>query len=157
MGIVELDIRKEDEAEEVWALQHPAYRLEAALIGVADLPPLQDTVQSLRNCGETFLGFRDDDGELVGAVSYEREGTGRNAICRMMVHPDYLRRGIASALLESLFASAPALTVWTVTAETRNYPAIALYERFGFVRETTFRPVPGIEMASMARPADAPT
>lgn len=56
MEIKPLDIRLQEAAEEVWALQHPAYRVEAELIGVADLPPLRDTIQTLQSCGESFLG-----------------------------------------------------------------------------------------------------
>jgi len=157
MAIVELDIRNAEAAEEVWALQHPAYRLEAALIGVADLPPLRDTIGSLQSCGESFLGYRDEDGELAGAVSYERETPRGFAICRMMVRPDRLRRGIASALMEKALASGPAGAEWSVTAEVRNAPAIALYERFGFERRETFIPIPGIKMVKMVRfPAEVP-
>jgi len=155
MTIVELDIRNAETAEEVWALQHPAYRLEAALIGVADLPPLRDTVVTLQSCGESFLGFREEDGELVGALSYEREGPNGYAICRMMVHPDRLRRGIASKLIGRMLAGELSGAEWSVTAEVRNAPAIALYERFGFGRRETFSPIPGIEMARMVRPSPA--
>jgi ribosomal protein S18 acetylase RimI-like enzyme len=151
MSISSLDIRKREISEEVWALQHPAYRMEAALIGVANLPPLQDTVQTLQSCGESFLGFRNEDGELVGAVSYEREQSGRLAICRLMVHPDSIRRGIGTLLLQSLIDAESAETVWSVTAEVRNYPAIRLYERFGFERRETFKPIPGIELVRMLR------
>ncbi|WP_256761254.1 GNAT family N-acetyltransferase [Cohnella sp. WQ 127256] len=151
MGVILLDIRQQEVAEEVWALQHPAYRIEAALIGVADLPPLQDTIQSLQACGESFWGYRNQDGELIGAISYEREKSGYYTICRLMVHPDCLRQGIGSTLMEHLLSELPPSTFWTVTAEVRNMPAIILYERFGFVRYETFKPIPGIEMLQLKR------
>ncbi|MCD9026080.1 GNAT family N-acetyltransferase [Cohnella silvisoli] len=154
MGIVSLNIKEQEAAEEVWALQHPAYRVEAALIGVADLPPLQDTVKSLQTCGETFWGYRDDDsGELVGAVSYEREREGerRYTICRLMVHPDFMRRGIGRLMMEHILSDTPNSAAWTVTAEIRNLPAIILYERFGFMRSETFEPIPGITMLRLER------
>ncbi|MFC4601932.1 GNAT family N-acetyltransferase [Cohnella hongkongensis] len=151
MEIVPLDIRLQETAEEVWSLQHPAYRTEAALIGVADLPPLQDTIQSLQSCGESFLGCRNGEGELVGAVSYESEGAGRFGICRMMVHPDCMRQGIGSRLLDVLLASEPGATVWEVTAEVRNFPALRLYEKYGFQPVETIRPIPGIEMIRLER------
>jgi len=142
-------------AEEVWALQHPAYRAEAALIGVSDLPPLRDTIQSLRECGETFLGYREDNGDLVGAVSYEQEEENElYTICRLMVHPDFHRQGIGRTLLQRLLHGEQvnqAIT-WTVTAEARNYPAIALYEGFGFVRLDSFEPMKGIKLIRLVRP-----
>ncbi|WP_239618431.1 GNAT family N-acetyltransferase [Cohnella mopanensis] len=151
MGIAVIEIKRREVAEEVWALQHPAYRIEAALIGVPDLPPLQDTIQSLQACGEIFIGFRNEEGELLGAVSYERERLGDLTICRLMVHPDYLRQGIATRMLEYLFSDQRNLCMWSVMAEIRNLPAIALYERLGFVRHETFKPIAGIEMVKLIR------
>ncbi|WP_167747103.1 GNAT family N-acetyltransferase [Cohnella luojiensis] len=151
MGIVSLDIRQRETAEEIWALQHPAYRLEAALIGVSDLPPLRDTIQSLQECGETFLGYRDSQGDLVGAVSCEKEKLEHYTICRLMVHPEHLRQGIGSLLMVRLLSEKPRNATWTVTAEVRNLPAIALYERFDFIRQETFKPIPSIEMLRLVR------
>jgi GNAT superfamily N-acetyltransferase len=151
MGIVSLDIRLSDVAEEVWALQHPAYQVEAALIGVADLPPLRDTIESLQTCGETFGGYRCESGELSGAISYEREREGCYTLCRLMVHPDYLRQGIGSLLIEHLLFELPKPSLCSVTAEIRNMPAIALYERYGFERKDTYQPVSRITMLRLER------
>ncbi|QJD84308.1 GNAT family N-acetyltransferase [Cohnella herbarum] len=151
MSINAVNIKRRDIAEEVWALQHSAYRIEAQLIGVSDLPPLQDTVQTLQACEETFLGYMDAEGELLGAVSFERDRLGKYSICRLMVHPEHMRRGIGGALLEHLLRELPHSATCSVTAEIRNLPAIALYERFGFARHDTFKPIPGIEMVRLVR------
>ncbi len=155
MEITPLDIRQREAAEEVWALQHPAYRVEANLIGVADLPPLKDTIQTLQECGESFLGYRDEEGELIGAVSYERDGPDRLSICRVMVHPNAMRQGIGAKLLTEALAAEPAASTWGVTAEIRNSPALRLYEKFGFERKMTFSPVPEITMVQLIRPPSA--
>jgi ribosomal protein S18 acetylase RimI-like enzyme len=154
MSIISLDIRQLETAEEVWALQHPAYRLEAALIGVATLPPLMDTIESLQACGEVFWGYRDPDENLAGAVSYEEEREGLYTICRLMVHPDYLRQGIGSLLVKHLLFQLPDTAICTVTAEIRNLPAIALYERCGFKRLETFKPIPEITMLRLEHSPD---
>ncbi|MFC5406886.1 GNAT family N-acetyltransferase [Cohnella soli] len=148
-GIHELDIRDRETAEAIWALQHPAYRAEAALIGVSDLPPLRDTVETLQSCGESFIGFESEAGELIGAVSCELDGT-MWTICRLMVHPDHHRRGIGTKLVESLLAGREN-SCWTVTAEVRNLPAISLYERFGFQGRDTFSPSPGVMLLRLVR------
>jgi len=152
MGIVGIEIQRREAAEEVWELQHPAYRVEAALIGVPDLPPLQDTIQSLQACGETFVGYRNEEGDLVGVVAYERIRSNEYTLSRMMVHPDFMRQGIGTLLLEHLLTTEKLKScVWSVTAEIRNLPAIALYERFGFARRMTFSPIEGIEMVKLIR------
>jgi ribosomal protein S18 acetylase RimI-like enzyme len=148
MGIVvALDIKQRETAEEVWALQHPAYRVEAALIGVSNLPPLLDTVKSLQTCGESFWGYREvEEGDLIGAISFELEREGYYAIRRLMVHPDFMRRGIGSILMKHLLSQSSPFARWTVTAEIRNLPAISLYGSFGFERMDTFEPIPGVTM-----------
>jgi ribosomal protein S18 acetylase RimI-like enzyme len=152
MGIVALDIKQRETAEEVWSLQHPAYRVEATLIGVADLPPLLDTVKSLQTCGESFWGYRDDEeGDLIGAVSFEPEREGLYAICRLMVHPNFMRRGIGSLLMRHVLSESSPFAKWTVTAEIRNLPAISLYESFGFERMDKSEPIPGVTMLRLER------
>ncbi|WP_123039355.1 GNAT family N-acetyltransferase [Cohnella candidum] len=143
-----LDLSDIEIAEELWALQHAAYRREAELIGVADLPPLRDTVQSLQQCGETFYGAVADDGTLAGAVSVEEESDGRRVVCRLMVHPEHFRQGIGGSLLRHAISEAPD-RVWNVTAEARNEPALRLYERAGFRSVGSFRPAPNIEMIQL--------
>ncbi|MFC5468598.1 GNAT family N-acetyltransferase [Cohnella suwonensis] len=149
VGIHERDIRDRETAEAVWALQHPAYRAEASLIGVSELPPLRDTVETLQSCGESFIGFGNEEGELIGAVSYENDGK-TWTVCRLMVHPDHHRKGIGTRLMESLL-SIQEKKVWTVTAEVRNLPAISLYERFGFQGRDTIKPMPGIVLLRLVR------
>ncbi|BBI35249.1 GNAT family N-acetyltransferase [Cohnella abietis] len=152
-GIVSLDIRQWEIAEEIWSLQHHAYRVEAALIGVADLPPLLDTVKDLQACKETFWGYRDKDGDLIGVVSYQQDKVGFYSICRMMVHPNYFRQGIGSLLMAYILNQRNDVTpTWSVTAEIRNLPAIHMYKRFGFELAETFKPVQGIQMVSLVRP-----
>lgn len=150
MEIETIHITDREAAEEVWALQHAAYRAEAALIGVADLPPLRDTVDSLRASEETFYGMRGPDGELAGVISIEpREGEGYT-VCRVMVHPNWFRRGIGSRLLNHVLALHPE-AAWTVTAADRNEPALALYGKAGFVPRESFEPSPGITLVRLER------
>ncbi|HEU4965088.1 MAG TPA: GNAT family N-acetyltransferase, partial [Bacilli bacterium] len=60
-----LDLTDKKEAMQLLAVQIPAYRVEADLIGFDGIPPLHDTLETLQACGESFYGaFL--DGELVG-------------------------------------------------------------------------------------------
>ncbi len=56
-------------------------------------------------------------------------------ISNVAVAPEYRRRGIADALIGALLAHCEALSLAFVTLEVRrgNAPAIALYEKHGFV------------------------
>jgi len=151
MKIEQINICERETAEEVWRLQHAAYRAEAALIGVSSLPPLQDTTESLQKCGERFFGCRLSVDELAGAISCLREGDSRYVLCRLMVHPHYFRQGIGNALLARLLAETPSNATWTVTAEIRNLPALALYARYGFIQVETCQLAPDITLATLQR------
>jgi L-phenylalanine/L-methionine N-acetyltransferase len=81
------------------------------------------------------------DGGIVGCgalsipVAARRRHVGELGLS---VHDDWHRRGIGSSLLGSVLQLADCwlnLTRTELTVYTDNQPAIALYEKFGFVRE----------------------
>jgi GNAT superfamily N-acetyltransferase len=138
--VAELDLGDDATLERLVALQRASYAVEADLIGAAELPPMRESPQQLRVCGETFLGAR-RDGRLVGAVSFRRAG-GTVDVHRLVVDPSAFREGVATALLEALEARNEDATHWTVGTGAANAPARALYERRGFA-VTEEREVPG--------------
>lgn len=132
MIIRQLNLDDGAEVERLLAIQQAAYRVEASLIGFDEIPPLFDTPELLRDSSETFYGCF-VDGVLAGVIATEVEQDAL-AISRLGVHPDYFRRGIATALLkyvEALPNNAPCLRVSTGTLNT---PARQLYEQHGFIK-----------------------
>jgi GNAT superfamily N-acetyltransferase len=125
-----LDLTRVAVAERVIAMQRRAYAIEARLIGFAGIPPLHEPLAALQATDERFLGA-DVDGTLAGAVAYASAGATLD-ITRMMVDPDYHRRGIARALLLAVFEVDPNARTFTVSTGAANAPAIALYTGMGF-------------------------
>ncbi|SDG47993.1 Acetyltransferase (GNAT) family protein [Fontibacillus panacisegetis] len=132
--IIPLSLEDTGVVEQIWSLQHTAYRLEALAVGLTEYPPLPETFDSIRNSDELFYGQLSDDGGLIGAIATITEPVnGELEITRLMVHSDYLRQGIGTALVQYVLDSHAHITKFVVTAGISNTPAVALYKRHGFV------------------------
>jgi ribosomal protein S18 acetylase RimI-like enzyme len=127
------------------ALQRVSYAVEADLLGTDAIPALRESEAQLAGSGETFLGA-EREGRLVGAVSYVRSGDTLE-ICRLVVHPDRFRQGIAGELLDAL----PAAPRTIVSTGVANAPARALYEGRGFCARAEREVVPGVVIVELER------
>ena len=110
-------------------LQKAAYAVEAQLIGTDRIPPLQDTLVGIAAWRGNW-GVALDGGQLLGAVAWDDRGS-ELEIDRLMVAPSAHRRGVGSALLQSVIAAADRRPIHTATGRD-NPPAIRVYEKHGF-------------------------
>ncbi|MER2030132.1 MAG: GNAT family N-acetyltransferase [Solibacillus sp.] len=123
------DIRNTKNAEDLLTIQIPSYKVEAEIIGYDDIPPLKDTVNTLKQCGETFFGYYINE-ELCAAISVEVIDNEVD-IHRLIVHPDHFRKGIAQKLLSFIEGQFDTMTI-TVATGSKNSPAVTLYKKNGF-------------------------
>lgn len=150
MTIRPIDIQDHAQSLRVLDLQMKAYLLEAEIIGFKDIPPLADSIAALKSCGETFVGFYDEADRLAGAIAYDVQD-GTLTVCRMMVHPEHHRKGIASALLAYVLDAHRDMRRFVVATGTANVPAVRLYEKFGFVPCGERLIAPGITLTEMIK------
>ncbi|MBE7212011.1 MAG: GNAT family N-acetyltransferase [Gluconacetobacter diazotrophicus] len=77
-----------------------------------------------------------EEGRLAGIGALKLLGSGEAEVKSMRTHPDFLRRGVGSALLEWVIAAAAERGVRRLSLETGSGPgfaaAVALYARQGF-------------------------
>jgi ribosomal protein S18 acetylase RimI-like enzyme len=142
--IRDLDLSDELQVLEILDLQRASYSVEAELIGSFDIPPLKDTTDTLRRCGETFYGFFEQE-RLVAAISYKREDDILD-IHRLVVHPDHFRKGIARALVEHVEELAVTADRIVVSTGTNNVPARRLYRSLGFEETGEAEVAPGLRV-----------
>lgn len=147
--ITPLNTRDINIAKEILVVQRPAYRAEAEIIGFDGIPQLSDTEESIMACGETFLGFR-SEGRLAGAIAYTEDEEGVE-ICRLIVHPDYFRKGIGRRLVGFVMEEAARGKKVKVSTGAANEPAIRLYKQFGFTERERIEIAPGIFLTNMER------
>ena len=115
-------------------IQRLAYLSEAAIYDDYSLPPLLQSLDeiNLEFESKTFLKA-DVDGGLVGSVRASLVGAAC-VIERLIVDPEFQKRGIGSALLahvELAFAQANRFELFTGSRSAAN---LRLYERHGYVR-----------------------
>lgn len=119
--------------DEILALQRLAFQGEAERYNDHTLPPLTQTLEQLRvDFERQTLLKASTDGIIVGSV----RGHAENGTChvgRLVVHPDYQKRGIATRLMaeiEEAFAGAERFELFT---GDRSEPALRLYDKLGYV------------------------
>ncbi|MUG47287.1 GNAT family N-acetyltransferase [Paenibacillus woosongensis] len=130
-------------------IQIPAYKVEAELIGYDGIPQLQDTVETMMQCREKFVGYL-LGGELVAFISYE-ETEQEVEICRLVVHPYHFRKKIATILVEHIVETISQGRSIRVNTGALNFPAKGLYQMFGFRQVKDIEVAPGVFITELRR------
>lgn len=121
-----------------------SYQFEARLLQCENFPPLRETVEDLDGClNEVRAGIR-EQGQLIAAIGMEPEVV-PVLISRLVIHPDWFRRGLGRKLVQWLQEQYPALRVVT---GLRNEPAIRLYQSCGFKPDREFE-LEGIQLLEL--------
>ncbi len=128
--IKKLDLQDIKTAINVLELQKSSYKIEAEMIHFYEIPPLLDTIESLKECNEIFYGYYMNE-FLAGIISYKLLENILD-IHRVAVQPCYFRMGIANKLIhfiEELHSNVNKIVVCT---GKENEPAVRLYGKSGY-------------------------
>ena len=89
--------------------------------------------EDIKNKNYNYLVAKNNDGKIIGyiGISYVLDSAD---IISIVVHKDYTKKGIATLLLQEIFAFAKENNIQKITLEVRssNLPAQKLYEKHGF-------------------------
>ncbi len=121
-----------DDLQEILQLQYLAYQTEAALFGNKEIPPLKQTLDEVVeefNSG-IILKMIDENNRIIGSVR-AKELDGTVYIGKLMVHPDYSRKGFASRLMTEIENHFPNKRYELFTS-TKSIDNIRLYTRLGY-------------------------
>ncbi|MGW9125931.1 GNAT family N-acetyltransferase [Paenibacillus chitinolyticus] len=140
-GIIRIiDFNDTELVRSLYELQRESYLIEAKLINFYEIPPLKETFEEFQTCGEQFRGYFLDN-QLAGAVSctVEEETV---TICRMVVHPDHFKKGIAQQLLNTLESDMGHVSLFKVATGKDNVPAKNLYAKNGYKHDRDLEVAP---------------
>lgn len=118
--------------QEILQLQYLAYQSEADLFGSRDIPPLKQTLgEVIEEWGSgVILKMVDDNNTIIGSVR-AKESVGTVYIGKLMVHPDYRRKGFGTMLLCAIEKCFPDKRYELFTS-TRSLDNIRLYQKLGY-------------------------
>jgi len=128
--IVKIDLQEIVTAKRVLEVQLASYQIEADIIGFYELPPLQDTIDSLQKCDEIFYGYFYND-VLAGIIAFKYINQILD-IHRVAVHPRYFRLGIAGQLISFVEEIVPDLHKVVVCTGKANLLAVQLHLQNGY-------------------------
>lgn len=151
LHITALDPSQAEMAARIYQLFQRSYRVEAELVGITPFPPLERTANQIQTHAQRFLGCWEEDC-LAAAVEYEHQTEspgGHLSIHSLVVDPSYFRQGVASRLLAHLLTDLRWRSACVETAAA-NQPAIALYQKFGFVLQKRWRTSHGIDKVQLS-------
>jgi len=93
---------------------------------------LRDCVVRCARAVDAHFLVAERDGRIVGFLHYDSEGP-EPELHRIYVEPSQKRRGIGSALLQELHRRLASGDSYILMVVAANQPAVAFYERHGFV------------------------
>ena len=122
------------DAEEILSLQKLCYRENADRIGDYGIPPLTQTPEEIRAefSSRTVLKI-EADGRIIASVR-AHESDMLCHIGKLIVHPDYRRRGIGSKLMREIERRFPAVKAYSLFTGSKDEGNLILYEKNGYSR-----------------------
>lgn len=131
--LVNAESAQERDLPEILALQRLAFECEAQALNDWTIQPMTETLEELRQ--EFFAGpvlkiCEPENGRIIASIrAHEENGTLH--LAKLVVHPDFRRRGLASLLLREIQTRVPHRRIELFT-RADNAGNVALYLAAGF-------------------------
>lgn len=140
-----------EDIPELYNLQKIAFESEAEMIGSRKVPTLQETREDFTNdfANWNVLKLVNNSNLIVGAIRYKKDND-KIEMGRLMVHPDYRKKGLAQLLLNAVDKLFP-IEVKELYTCTKSWINIALYKKMGYVFHQEFTENDGLTYVYMRK------
>lgn len=150
--IKKLNLNNTETVKNILELQKASYRIEAKLIGSYDIPPLRDTIESLKKSDEIFYGYYVES-VLAGVISYKRIDDVLN-IHRLAIKPRFFHIGIAGKLISFVEELENSISKAVICTGKENTPAVNLYLKNGYKKVKDIEISEGIYLTQFEKTID---
>lgn len=120
------------DAGSILALQKVAYQSEAQLYRDWSIPPLTQTLPALVEEFSAAIVLKAMCGDMIVGSVRATIAAGVCHIGRLIVHPDFQRKGIGTRLLSAIEAQFPAAAKYELFTGSLSGANIRLYRRHGY-------------------------
>ncbi len=146
-----IDSASVSDAANILELQRLAYQSEAALYHDWSIPPLTQTLEELRTEMSRMAFLKAIENEVVVGSVRAAEHDGTCSIGRLIVHPQYQRRGIGTHLMVAIEAMFPNAAIFELFTGSKSLGNIRLYERLGYTASRTARLSDTVSLVFMSK------
>ncbi|MBO4864229.1 MAG: GNAT family N-acetyltransferase [Eubacterium sp.] len=129
---VRIEKAEKEDLSDILELQYTAYQSEAELFGGKKIPPLTQTLEEVieeYNDG-VILKMLNEEDKIIGSVR-AKEDAGTVYVGKLMVYPEYQKRGYGTRLLLEIekYFDADRFELFTSTRSESN---IRMYQKMGY-------------------------
>ena len=131
-----------DDAEAILELQKLCYQSESTLIADSELPPVTQTLESMRGEFDSKVVLKAvEKGRIIGSVRARVEDD-TCLVAGLMVHPDFRGKGFGKKLIHSVEAIFVSARRFELFAGDKSLSAVSLFESIGYheLRRETVSP-----------------
>lgn len=118
---------------QILALQKSCYRQEAALYNDFEIPPLVQTIESIKADFERWVFLKiESNSHLIGSVrGLVAQGTCK--IGRLIVHQDFQNQGLGKRLMQAIENIDESVQRFELFTGHKSVKNLALYHKLGYV------------------------
>lgn len=123
---------EKQDLNEILALQYLCFQSEAERLNNWNIPPLTQTLEDIQHEYDQGIALKalDNHNQIIGSVRL-RIADGTAYIGKLIVHPDWRRKGIATRLLQEIEHRYPCHR-YELFTHTKSANNIRLYEKAGY-------------------------